>query len=88
MRGLKSFREKTVLVTGASSGVGRALAARFAREGARAVALVARREARLQSGREVEASARALALPCDVADRAAVLATADGAQAELASTCW
>jgi short-subunit dehydrogenase len=85
MRKLTTCRDKTVLVTGASSGVGRGLAVRFAREGARAVALVARREAQLADvAREVEAlGARALVLPCDVADRAAVLATAQTALAEL-----
>ena len=72
-------------MTGASSGVGRGLAARFAREGARAVALVARREAQLaEVAREVEAlGARALVLPCDVADRSAVFAAAQRAIAEL-----
>jgi short-subunit dehydrogenase len=85
MRRLESFRDKTVLVTGASSGIGRLLAVRFAREGARAVALVARRESQLEEvAREVQAlGARALALPCDVGDRAAVLATARTAGAEL-----
>jgi short-subunit dehydrogenase len=74
-----------VLVTGASSGVGRLLAVRFAREGARAVALVARREAQLaEVAREVEAlGARALVLPCDIAERAAVLAAAQTALTEL-----
>ena len=87
MRELKNCRDKTALVTGASSGIGRLLAVRLAREGARAVALVARRDAQLaEVAREVEAlGARALALPCDVADRAAVLATASTALAELGS---
>ncbi|HEY8155827.1 MAG TPA: SDR family oxidoreductase [Myxococcota bacterium] len=87
MRELKGYQDKTALVTGASSGVGRLLAIRLAREGARAVALVARREAQLgEVAREVEAlGARALALPCDVGDRAAVLATAKTALAELGS---
>ena len=44
---LISFRGKTAVITGASSGIGRLLARRFAREGAR-VALVARREAELR----------------------------------------
>jgi short-subunit dehydrogenase len=85
MRKLTSCRDKTVLVTGASSGIGRLLAIRFAREGARAVALVARREAQLaEVAREVQAlGARALALPCDVGDRAAVLAAAKTALTEL-----
>jgi len=87
MQTLRTCRDKTVLVTGASSGIGRLLALRFAREGARAVALVARRETQLvELAREVQAlGARALALPCDVADRAAVLATAKLALAELGS---
>jgi short-subunit dehydrogenase len=85
MRTLRTCRDKTVLVTGASSGIGRLLAFRFAREGARAVALVARRETQLaEVAREVQAlGARALALPCDVGDRAAVLATAKTVLAEL-----
>ena len=87
MRKLTSCRDKTVLVTGASSGIGRLLAVRFAREGARAVALVARREAQLaEVAREVQAlGARALVLPCDVGNRAAVLAAAKAALAELGS---
>jgi len=85
MQTLRTCRDKTVLVTGASSGIGRLLAVRFAREGACAVALVARREAQLaEVAREVQAlGARALVLPCDVGDRAAVLATAKTALAEL-----
>jgi NAD(P)-dependent dehydrogenase (short-subunit alcohol dehydrogenase family) len=64
---------ETVVITGASAGVGRALARRFARDGAR-VALLARGEEGLAAAaREVEArGGRALVLPCDVADADAV----------------
>jgi short-subunit dehydrogenase len=76
-----NFREKTILVTGASSGLGRLLAIRFAREGARAVGLVARRVVELeQVAAEVKAAgAEPLILPCDVTDRAAVFTAADEA---------
>lgn len=42
------FRDKTILITGASSGIGRAMALRFGRAGARIV-LVARRADRLEA---------------------------------------
>lgn len=60
---------QTVVVTGASAGLGRAIANRFARDGAR-VALIARASARLDAAaREVETlGGEALALPLDVAD--------------------
>jgi short-subunit dehydrogenase len=84
MAALTSFRGKSALITGASSGIGRLLALRFAQAGAR-VALVARREAELrQVAREIEdGGGQALVLPCDVADRADVFACAGRAVAAL-----
>jgi len=77
---LTSYRGKTAVITGASSGIGRLLALRFASEGAR-VALVARREGQLrQVASEIETGGgHALVLPGDVAERAQVLACADQA---------
>lgn len=60
---------RTIVVTGASAGIGRAVAERFLAEGWN-VALVARRAAALADmarGRD-----RALALPCDVSDAGSV----------------
>jgi short-subunit dehydrogenase len=64
---MDSFAGKTVLITGASEGIGRALALALAAEGAR-LALNARNEARLADAvRECTArGAQALALPADV----------------------
>jgi NADP-dependent 3-hydroxy acid dehydrogenase YdfG len=68
----------TAVVTGASSGVGRAIAREFGARGAR-VALIARSLDGLQAAaREIaEAGGEALALPLDVADAQAVFAAAE-----------
>ncbi len=79
---LKPINEQVVIVCGASSGIGRETALRFAREGARVVA-AARSEPGLTSlVEEIRgAGGEAMAIPCDVADFAQVKAVADGAVA-------
>lgn len=77
-----TFREKTVIITGASSGIGKALALRLAKEGAR-LALAARNAERLHTlAEECRAlGGRAEDIPTDVAQesacRALVRRTAD-----------
>jgi NAD(P)-dependent dehydrogenase (short-subunit alcohol dehydrogenase family) len=69
--------ERVVVVTGASAGLGRAIARAFARPGT-SLGLLARNEAALDAARrEVEAAGgRAIVLPTDVSDAAAVEAAA------------
>lgn len=68
----------TVTVTGASAGVGRAVAKAFAKEGA-LVGLIARSEQALNTVKdEIEhAGGQAIALPCDVSDYDAIEAAAE-----------
>src|SRR5690348_15884159 len=72
---------EVVVITGASSGIGRAIARRFARPGAD-VALLARWREGLDGARqEVESrGARAMTIPVDVADADAVETAADAVE--------
>jgi NAD(P)-dependent dehydrogenase (short-subunit alcohol dehydrogenase family) len=72
---------RTVVVTGAAGGIGRALALRCAAEGARVAATDVRAEALSAVGEELGGAG--LALPADVTDSAAVSALIDRVEAEL-----
>ncbi len=76
--------KEVVVVTGASTGVGRAVVAEFARQGAH-IGLIARGRERLEATkREVEElGGRALVLPTDVADAQQVEHAAERAEHEL-----
>jgi len=75
---------QTVVLTGASAGVGRATAREFAKRGAR-IALVARNKDALQAAAEEvrRAGGTPLVIPTDVADAEQVEAAAERAEAEL-----
>lgn len=81
---MSSYRNKVVVISGASAGVGRATAVEFARQGA-SVALLARGQAGLEGARaEVEAAGgRAWTCILDVADAQAVDKAAARIEAEL-----
>jgi NAD(P)-dependent dehydrogenase (short-subunit alcohol dehydrogenase family) len=77
-------QDRVVVVTGASAGVGRAVACAFAGEGAK-IGLLARGKAGLEGARrDVEAAGgQALVLPTDVADAGAVEAAAEAVESQL-----
>ena len=77
----ESFREKAVIITGASSGIGKALSLQLAQEGAW-LALAARDAGRLDSlALECERlGGRAIALPTDVSDEGQCQRLANGAE--------
>ncbi|MDT5124150.1 MAG: hypothetical protein QOC96_3632 [Acidobacteriota bacterium] len=78
-----NWSQKVVFITGASSGIGRALAVELGRKGAWLGLLARRGETLREIAKEVEeAGGRALALPADVRDADAVRVAADKLRAE------
>ena len=80
---MNSFQDKVVMITGASSGIGRGLAVELARRGAK-VGLVARRaDVLLEVISEIESvGSKALALPADVQDASSMAAAAEKLRSE------
>ena len=78
------WQDKTVLITGASSGIGRGLAIELSRRGAK-VGLIARRaDALAEVVGEIEAAnGKALALPADVLNADSLRAAADSLRSAL-----
>jgi len=77
------WREKVVFITGASSGIGRALTVELARRGATLGLLARRADVLAEIVAEVEGlGGHALALPSDVKDAGSVRAAADKLRAE------
>ena len=77
---MAQVRGATIVITGASSGIGRAAAEAFARRGARVVLAARRAEVLDDLAREIRAGGgQALAIPTDVTDPEAVAALAEGA---------
>ena len=78
-----SMDQPIVILTGASSGIGAALAVELARTRGAKIALIARREDLLDevAAKVREAGGEALTCPCDVVDEAAIMAVVERVRA-------
>jgi 2-keto-3-deoxy-L-fuconate dehydrogenase len=75
---MKSLQNKTAVVTGAGSGIGRAIASRFAREGADVVILEMSEKSGADTAQEVISfGQKARVIPCDVSNTDSVQAAFD-----------
>src|SRR5262249_6449048 len=82
--GSRRTMSDVVVITGASGGIGRATARRFAQDGAKLALLARGRDGLEAAATEVEElGGKALVLPTDVADADAVEAAAQAAESEL-----
>src|SRR5271165_6656720 len=80
---MSRFSGKTVVVTGASRGIGAALARRFAREGAPVVVSANEPAAETVAADIVGSGGKAIAQIADVTNKADVVALYDAAEREL-----
>ena len=70
-------QDKVIVITGASSGIGKQVAIDFAKEGVKGVAIVARNRDRLNElALEIQDKCECLVCPCDVSDKSAVVSMA------------
>jgi hypothetical protein len=81
----QDFEDLTIIITGASMGVGAAAARAFAGRGARLVLIARGREKLQQLAAELELDERALVAPLDVTDAEAFERTLEAAQARFGS---
>jgi NAD(P)-dependent dehydrogenase (short-subunit alcohol dehydrogenase family) len=84
MSGAGQFEGRTALITGASQGMGKVIAKRFACEGARVVLVARSRERLAETAEEIEAAGgRAIVAPTDVGDAAEVDSLAQRVEGEI-----
>jgi uncharacterized protein len=70
-------KDKVIVITGASSGIGKQVAIDFANEGVKGVAIVARNRDRLNElALEIQDKCECIVCPCDVSDKSAVVSMA------------
>ncbi len=79
------LRGQVAVVTGASSGIGAAVARALAREGSHVALAARRRDALIEVQAMLEDGARSLVFPADVTDRAQVASLVSRAEEELGS---
>lgn len=76
---MNRFKQKVCVVTGAASGIGRATAIAFAREGARVVVADIAEEAKETASTITDGGGEATFIPCDISDWSSVLSLIDKA---------
>ncbi|MFH1069296.1 MAG: SDR family oxidoreductase [Candidatus Glassbacteria bacterium] len=70
---MELLKDKVAIITGGGTGIGKEIAGRFVREGAKVVICGRRTELLEQASAEIAGGDRLLALPCDVTDQTQIL---------------